>query len=30
MRGGLGHDTYFVNIVGDQVIELAGQGTDRV
>ncbi|WP_208107714.1 calcium-binding protein [Thiopseudomonas denitrificans] len=30
MRGGMGNDTYIVDDVGDQVIELAGQGTDLV
>ena len=30
MIGGLGNDTYTVDDAGDQVIELAGEGTDRV
>ena len=30
MVGGLGDDIYFVNGVGDQVIELAGEGIDTV
>jgi serralysin len=30
MAGGTGNDTYIVNALGDQVIELAGQGTDTV
>jgi Ca2+-binding RTX toxin-like protein len=28
--GGLGNDTYYVDNVGDQVIEYAGEGTDAV
>ncbi len=30
MIGGLGNDTYYVDNVGDQVIELAGEGIDTV
>jgi Ca2+-binding RTX toxin-like protein len=30
MIGGLGNDTYYVDNVGDQAIELAGEGTDTV
>lgn len=30
MSGGLGNDTYFVDAIGDMVIELAAQGTDTV
>ena len=30
MQGGLGDDWYVVEAVGDTVIELAGEGTDRV
>lgn len=30
MRGGIGDDTYVVEQSGDVVIELAGEGTDRV
>lgn len=30
MYGGLGNDTYFVDQVGEKVIELAGQGIDTV
>src|SRR3954451_18495940 len=30
MSGGTGNDIYFVDDVGDQVIESAGQGTDEV
>ena len=30
MIGGLGNDTYYVDNLGDQVIELAGEGVDTV
>ncbi len=30
MRGGTGNDTYLVDQLGDQVIELGGEGTDTV
>ena len=30
MEGGLGDDFYYLDVAGDQVIELAGQGTDSV
>ncbi len=30
MVGGLGNDLYFVDNVGDQVVELAGEGTDTI
>jgi Ca2+-binding RTX toxin-like protein len=30
MTGGLGNDTYYVDSASDAVIELAGEGTDRV
>lgn len=30
MTGGIGNDTYYVDDIGDQVIEIAGEGTDTV
>lgn len=30
MAGGLGNDTYVVTDAGDQIVELAGEGTDQV
>lgn len=30
MRGGAGNDKYFVDDLGDQVIELAGEGSDQI
>nr|WP_284502689.1 MULTISPECIES: calcium-binding protein [unclassified Caballeronia] len=30
MIGGLGNDTYYVDNVGDQVVELAGEGADTI
>ena len=30
MAGGLGHDTFYVDTVNDQVVELAGEGSDTV
>jgi Ca2+-binding RTX toxin-like protein len=30
MIGGVGNDTYYVDVVGDQVVELAGEGTDTI
>jgi serralysin len=30
MRGGIGNDSYWVDDVGDRVIEFAGEGTDTV
>jgi Ca2+-binding RTX toxin-like protein len=30
MTGGLGNDTYYVEDVGDEVVELAGEGNDRI
>ncbi|MFD2053005.1 beta strand repeat-containing protein [Mesorhizobium calcicola] len=30
MQGGLGNDTYYVDNIGDHVMDVLGQGTDRV
>jgi Ca2+-binding RTX toxin-like protein len=30
MQGGRGRDVYFVSVVGDTIVELAGEGTDQV
>ncbi|HYD37795.1 MAG TPA: calcium-binding protein, partial [Allosphingosinicella sp.] len=30
MAGGLGNDTYYVEVVGDSIVELSGEGIDKV
>ncbi len=30
LQGGLGNDTYFIEAVGDSIVEFAGEGTDEV